>query len=490
MKLSKSRYSLGINCIKRLWLSINKSEVGEDINSSLVENGKLVGDIALDLFPGCFKIEYNEDYSKMIDDTRKIINNNKKCYIAEASFCYKDNFCSIDVLEKDFDTYSIYEVKSGTSLDIDYINDVSYQYYVLKSLGYSINKVYVLTINNKYERGDELEVDKLFTFNDVTNEVEDNYSIVENNIKDINNNIDNVDEDSSLININCISSELCPFFSYCTRNIEKPNVFSIHNLRKKKMIEYYNEGIITFKDLVKKEENPKYLEQIEYELYNKKEKIEKDNIKEFLDTLSYPMYFLDFETYQQVIPLYKGIHPYEQIPFQYSLHYIEKKDGEVLHKEFLAQEGVDPRRSISEALVRDIPLDVCVIAYNMSFEKKVLVNLSKLFPEYREHLLNISNNLKDLEIPFDKRYYYNRLMMGKSSIKYVLPALFPDDESLNYHNLEGVHNGSEAMNAFCNLEKLSEEERLKVREELLKYCYLDTYAMVKIYFKLLEVIKE
>ena len=118
------------------------------------------------------------------------------------------------------------------------------------------------------------------------------------------------------------------------------------------------------------------------------------------------------------------------------------------------------------------------------------VNLSNLFPDLREHLLNISNNLKDLEIPFDKRYYYNRLMMGKSSIKYVLPALFPFDESLNYHNLEGVHNGGEAMNAFSNLDNISEEERLKVREQLLKYCFLDTYAMVKIYFKLLEIIEE
>ena len=89
-------------------------------------------------------------------------------------------------------------------------------------------------------------------------------------------------------------------------------------------------------------------------------------------------------------------------------------------------------------------------------------------------------------IPFKKRQYYNKDMKGYYSIKYVLPALYPNDPSLDYHNLEGVHNGSDAMNAFANMEKLSPEEQQKLRKNLLKYCELDTYAMVKVY----EIIKK
>ena len=104
--------------------------------------------------------------------------------------------------------------------------------------------------------------------------------------------------------------------------------------------------------------------------------------------------------------------------------------------------------------------------------------------------MNIYNNMKDLMIPFKDREYYTKEMYGSYSIKYVLPALFPNDPSLDYHNLEGVHNGSEAMNTFSNLGNLSIEEQQIVRNNLLRYCELDTYAMVKIWDKLENIVKE
>ena len=123
----------------------------------------------------------------------------------------------------------------------------------------------------------------------------------------------------------------------------------------------------------------------------------------------------------------------------------------------------------------------------MSFEKTVIKNLAELFPDLKDHLLNIRDNIKDLMIPFYNRSYYSKDMHGSYSIKYVLPALFKDDPSLDYHNLDDVHNGSEAMNAFSNMGKLNIEERRKLRYNLLKYCELDTFAMVKIWEKLKEI---
>ena len=178
-----------------------------------------------------------------------------------------------------------------------------------------------------------------------------------------------------------------------------------------------------------------------------------------------------------------------QIPFQYSLHYKLDENGNLEHKEFLAEANKDPRRKLAEQLIKDIPENVCVIAYNMMFEKMVIKNLANLYEDLKEHLMNIYDNMYDLMIPFKDRNYYTKEMEGSYSIKYVLPALFPNDESLNYHNLDMIHNGEEAMNMYANLEKYNKEEQQKIRECLLKYCELDTLAMVKIYEKLIETIK-
>jgi hypothetical protein len=92
----------------------------------------------------------------------------------------------------------------------------------------------------------------------------------------------------------------------------------------------------------------------------------------------------------------------------------------------------------------------------------------------------------DLMIPFKNHWYYDKAMQGSYSIKAVLPALFPDDYTLDYENLEGVKRGDQAMAAFRKMPSMSEEEKQQVRNQLLEYCKLDTYAMVMIMRKLRE----
>lgn len=192
---------------------------------------------------------------------------------------------------------------------------------------------------------------------------------------------------------------------------------------------------------------------------------------------------------QLAIPQYPGTRPYQQIPFQYSLHYIEEPGGELKHREFLAESGKDPRRAIAESLCRDIPQNVCVTAYNKGFECGRLKELAAQFPDLAGHLLNIQENIRDLLIPFQSGYYYNRAMGGSFSIKSVLPALFPDDPTLDYHNLEGIHNGSEAMTIFPKIKDMPPEEQAAARKNLLAYCELDTYAMVKVWEALTKAAK-
>ena len=156
------------------------------------------------------------------------------------------------------------------------------------------------------------------------------------------------------------------------------------------------------------------------------------------------------------------------------------------HKEFLAESGPDPRRAVAEALCRDIPKDVCVTVYNKTFECTRLKELAEAFPDLSDHLLSIEHNIKDLLVPFQKGYYYNRAMGGSFSIKSVLPAIYPNDPALDYHNLEGIHNGGEAMSVFPRIQYMTVDEQTRTRKNLLKYCELDTYAMVKVWEELVS----
>ena len=486
MNLSKSKYTRGYQCLKMLWLDENHPEEAKEIdNSQVFDTGHEVGELAKNLFGEYTDIEFNKDLNKMISDTKKSLDKGNKV-ITEASFKYENNFCSVDILINNKDSVEVYEVKSSTSLHSIYLEDISYQVYILKSLGYNVVKSCVVYLNNKYKYKDKLDIKKLFVIDDVTDYILSNQDNIKKHLDEINKLTDK--EPKIDIGIQCMNPYECPYFEYCTKSLERPNIFDIKRLNFKKKLEYYKDNIITFKDIIDNEIDDRSIEQAEHELYkNISDKIEKDKIKSFLDTLSYPLYFLDFETYQDAIPKFNGTTPYEQIPFQYSLHIMDEK-GNVIHKEFLADGINDPRRSLAENLIKDIPDNVCVLAYNMSFEKGVIKRLSDNYKDLSNHLLKIRDNIKDLMIPFYNRNYYTRDMKGSYSIKYVLPALFPDDPSLNYANLPLIHKGDQASNAYKNLINQTKEEQKETRNGLLVYCELDTYAMVKIYQKLKEIL--
>ena len=489
MKLSKSKYCLGYQCSKILWLNKNKPEERQEIdNEAVLENGTNVGELAKQLLGEHVDVEFSENLSDMIESTKECIVSHDSITITEASFDYDDNFCSVDLLKKNGNQYEIYEVKSSTSVKDIYQEDASYQYYVLRNLGYDVTRVCVVTLDSSYERGEELDLHKLFKINDITEYAKERFTSIGEDIAQIKEEGDQKEELDTPISEHCFKPYECPFFQYCL-GIKEKNVFDLKRVNTKKKFELYNKGFRTFPELMQSSLSTKLKMQIDFILNNRPDLIDYDKIEEFLATLTLPLYFLDFETFQQSVPLFKGTHPYEQIPFQYSLH-MYSEDKTLEHKEFLAEADIDPRRSLAESLVRDIPKDVCVLAYNMSFEKTVIKNLARLYPDLREHLLNIESNIKDLMKPFYNYDYYSKDMQGSYSIKYVLPALYPNDPSLNYHNLEQVHNGSEAMATYASLGQFTKEEQQIIRRNLLEYCKLDTYAMVKIYDKLVELVRD
>lgn len=486
--LSKSKYTLGRVCEKKLWLSEFKKEEAKEDNSTVLANGNMVGDLARHLFGDNYVlIDYSKGLKDMIKDT-KISLAFKPNIICEASFSYNGNFCSVDILKNDIDGVELYEVKSTTEKKDIYIDDIAYQTWVLKMCGMNVKKSCLVHINSEYVKDKDLDINKFFSIEDVTDELDlDSVEEYSNEYHKVINR--NIEPDIDL-NPNCkFNSELCPFFDYCTKGLSKPNVFDIASINFKSKLKLYYDGIITFDDLIKDGSiNEKGLEQVKYELEDLKPKINKNNINKFLDKVTYPVYFLDFESYQDVIPKYDGTKPYQQICFQYSLDYYLEPGGKLHHKEFLNDKyDENPMKYLCENLVNDIPKDSCIIVYNETFEKTRLKEMAEIFPEYKEHLLNIRDNIIDLMVIFRNRDYYIKEMEGSYSIKHVLPALFPNDESLNYSNLDQVHKGNEASEAYLSLPSLSKKDEEYLRSNMLKYCGLDTYAMVKIFDKLKEL---
>ena len=474
--LSKSKYCQCVQCEKMFWLRKYKKycAVAED-KTTIFENGHKVGELAKGLFGDYEDVPFDITLTPMIERTNELLPN-KPNIITEASFSYDNNFCSVDILK----------------------NDASYQYYVLSNLGYNVKKVCIVYINREYVKGKlpvEDELDKFFNIEDITDIALEKQGEIREKIDMINRYMDEhgeYNEPVKELGIQCFKPYPCDFWDYCTRNLPKPNVFDIADMRKDQMFKRYYDRKVSFEDLINEDLNPKYLQQIDLELNDKGPEINKEAIANLLNSLKYPLYFIDYESYNVPIPEIEGTHPYQQLPFQYSLHIIREEGAPLEHKEFLAEpDDNDFIRHFAESMVNDLSEDGSVIVYNKVFEEShVNKKLAEMFPDLKDEIYRINGNMVDFRVPFMNRDYYVKEMEGSNSIKYVLPALYPNDPELNYDNLPMVHNGGEASEAFLSLrDKSLESMHEDIKNGLLIYCKLDTYAMVKIWEKFKEVTK-
>ena len=505
VNLSKSRYCKCVQCPKILWLTKYKPECAVvEGKETIFENGRLVGELAKGLFGDYEDIPFDKTINPMIEKTKELLHN-KPNIITEASFDYDHNFCSVDILKNDLDGVEIYEVKSSTSIYEDkkctrkkevYLDDASYQYYVLSNLGFNVKKVCLVCINNEYVKGElpvEEELDKFFKIEDVTDIALSKQDEIRYNIEMINKFMEEHDENNeplTELELKCFNPYDCDFWQYCTRDLPKPNVFDIVDMWKSKKIEKFHEGKISFEDLVYEDLSPKYAQQVDFEVNDKAPEINKGAIRSLLNSLKYPLYFIDYESYQLPIPEFERTKPYQQLPFQYSLHIIREEGAPLEHKEFLAEaDDEDFIRHFAESMINDLSEDGSVIVYNKTFEA-YLVNrkLAEMYPDLKDEIDRVNNNMVDFMVPFKNRDYYVKEMEGSYSIKKVLPALYPNDPELDYTNLPVVHDGGEASEAFKNIRGKTKEEQEAIRHGLLVYCGLDTYAMVKIWEKFKEVI--
>ena len=368
--LSKSKYTGLWQCPKIAWLRQYKPEVAtiDEMVQARFEAGNMVGDLAMGLFGNFVEVTtYNGeklDLPKMIEKT--VIEMEKGTEnICEASFSYNGLYCAVDILKKDGDGWAIYEVKSSTKHQKDdgtytddkevYIADIAYQKYVLSRCGLKVVGTFLVCINNEYVRQGDVDLQQLFNVTDISEAVDKEFVNVDTNVKVAKQVLEGNEPDTDL-SMGCHAPYDCAFWQSCTKALPKPSVFNVNRLHFDKKLALHRSGRDSFESIVDYKLNRIQRMQVECTL-DDRQSINKDGIQKFLDTLWYPMYYLDFESIRPIIPLYDGTHPYQQLATQYSLHIQNETGGELIHKEFLAPSVGNPLRPIAEKLCEEIPSD-------------------------------------------------------------------------------------------------------------------------------------
>jgi len=481
--LSKSQFTRGLQCHKSLWLFKNRRDLQQKPDAGLqarFDAGTEVGILAQQLFPGGICLKYENGISKNIQKTRELIASGAET-IYEATFRHDNVLAMVDILHKGANGWEMYEVKSTTATKDIFINDTAIQYYVIKGSGLDMTGAFLVHLNNQYTRMGDLDLHALFTVDDVTELTLDRQADIPQKLNDMRRSLEDGEPDID-IGLYCNDPYECDFKSYCWQHIPACSIFDIANLRSNRKFALYYGGILRLQDIPADFSLSESMQtQVEAELTGRKF-VNTGNIREFLLKIAEPVGFLDFETFMEPVPSFDGQRPYQQVPFQYSLHISE--NGKLTHHEFLGKEGVDPRRPFIEKLIRDTGSCKTILVYNQAFEVTRLQEMAKDFPEFTNGIESIIARIVDLMIPFRNKDYYIKEMCGSHSIKYILPAMVP---GLNYDNLV-IADGEMAMLAYAGLSRMDDgEEKENIRQALLEYCRLDTLAMVRIWERLVSI---
>ena len=487
--ISKSSFIRGRQCLKSLYLLKKHPELQDQHTKSqqaIFDHGHEVGELARQIFPGGVIAAFDlpEGFMRSIKKTKELIEEGQPV-IYEAGLMVENTHCFVDILVKENNKWFIYEVKSSTGVKDVYIYDAAFQYYVLSNLGLEIEDVSIVFINNQYIREGDIDIHQLFTIESVFERITEIQPLVKNLLTNQVAALQKPDKPNIDIGPHCFNPYDCSFMGYCWKNVPDYSVFNISHLSSEKKFDLYKNGILETTDVPDDILlNTNQLMQVHADKTGETI-IDKPAIKEFLSRLKYPLYFLDFETFNPAVPLYDYSKPYQQIVFQYSLHMLDKPGGQLQHKEFLAPPTGDPRTPMIKQLISEVGTDGDIMVYNKGFESGRLNEIARAFPKYEPAIQNMLPRIVDLMTPFQQKLYYTPEMKGSYSIKSVLPALVP---GFSYADLE-INQGGDASLAFANL--LDEKNQQVIdttRQNLLEYCKLDTLAMVEILKVLIQAI--
>jgi len=462
--LSKTNYIVWRDCHKNAWLKIHKPDVYyahelSDFEKQIIETGNEVDVLARDLFPTG---EYQKEFSV-------------------------EGFLAItDILAGG----SLYEVKATNDIDKKtHLHDLAFQYNVLKLAGHSVKSINLMHLNSEYTRNGKIDLTELFVIENLTEEIKEMADEVLEEMKLSKEYLSSKSEPKGPCD--CLykgRSAHCTTFSYSNPDVPEYGVHDLSRigLSKRKLTELVDGHKFKLEDIPEGLELSDPQKNQVWTYLNDREIISREDIKEELGKLIFPLYFLDYETFPAAIPRFDGFSPYNQIPFQYSLHILKSHDSEPEHREFLWTENSDPTRAFAESLRENIANKGSVIVWHKDFECSRNRELGQRLPEFKNFFDDIGQRIYDLETIFKKQYHVHKDYYGSTSIKYVLPVLVPE---VKYDELV-IREGGTAAQKWNEMitGNISQDEKDDIAKHLKTYCKLDTYAMYVIWKKLYELI--
>lgn len=482
--LSKSKLLSSRQCAKRLWLEVHNPQAKED--SAATEQGyrtgNQVGDIARQIYDpkneGALINAQVEGFDQAFARTQSLLGSSQPIF--EAGFKAAGALAFADVLlpvkAGKQTKWRMVEVKSSASVKDYHHDDVAIQSFVAREAGVALATVSLAHIDNTFIYKGDGKYKGLLKEKNMDDSIAGRDKEIKKWIADAQKIIATSEEPDISTGDHCSTPFDCGFYDYCCSQEKQPKYPAswlprVMGKTKQHLVDNAINDMRKVPDDILSE---KQLRVKECTLGNKIY----FNARAAAKTLSsetYPLYFLDFETINLTVPIWKNTRPFQQVPFQFSLH-ILAKDGSMKHHEFLDTSGKDPRQSLAEALIAYCGQSGTIYAYNAGFEKGVIENLAITFPKYEKMLKAIQRRIEDL-LPITREHYYHPAMQGSWSIKAVLPSIAPE---LDYDNLSGVKEGGMAMEAFQEaIDPITVAERKEqIRNELLTYCKHDTYAMV------------
>jgi predicted RecB family nuclease len=477
------RYTI---CPSYLWLCKYKPEVvpadEEEVIKARLEQGNEIERYARQLFPESVLIESKAAQAKA--DTEKAVANGATT-LFQATVITDDGLLAMaDVIKKDTgaDTWTLYEVKSTNSIKKEHVLDLTFQRVAFEDAGYKISKIKIIYLNKDYLRQTHVDPKNLLLEADVTTDTQELVETVRAQTRDALEWLRRTEEPETCSCRLNSRSKHCPTFHYLNPDVPEYSVFNISRIGGKKLAMLVDGDIMNVHD-VPEDIKLTIIQQNQVDAAKTKQpKIDKHAIAKLLSELEFPLYFLDYETVSTALPVFNGCHPYQQIPFQYSLHILRKPSGELEHYEYLAKDDKRlPAHDLLKALSEQVGETGSVITWNKSFETGRNREMATQYPKYKELMESINDRVFDLMDIFSKQHYVHHDFKGSSSIKKVLPVLV---DGFTYDDLD-INNGqAAALRWYEAVTSRDTELTGKTYQSLLEYCKLDTLAMVEIYKRL------
>ncbi len=381
------------------------------------------------------------------------------------------------IFDSDAACYDLYEIKSSTSIHTQHVIDLTFQVLLLESI-LKLRHVYILHIDKTYQHGEKLDLPRFFTADELSAEVEKHREAVAACRLEA---LRVPGMDDPLPSFACTKPKTCPCPALCHPNLPDHPIYDIPYIGKK-AAQLREMGVTAIQDIPPSFKlTPKQQKHCQ-SIQSGKAVVDQAAVRNSLAELTYPLHFLDYETFNPAVPLFLGYRPYEHIVFQYSLFIIQEPGATPQHFDCLLTEGGDPAQTFTTHLIDHIQEEGSVIVWNQSFEANRNLDLAAHCPQFANQLMRINERLYDLMLIFKNGWYVHPDFHGSASLKNVLPALCPE---LSYDDLV-VSNGEEAMLTWYEIQKgrYPPEERAEIETALRKYCKLDTYGMVAIWEKI------